>query len=68
MEPGIVYGLCAGVAELVDALASGVSGGNPVEVQVLSSVPNQSRQNSADGFFVSGIIQHSGRTLMATGS
>ena len=30
----------AGVAELVDALASGVSGGNPVEVQVLSSVPD----------------------------
>jgi hypothetical protein len=27
------------VAELVDALASGASGGNPVEVQVLSSVP-----------------------------
>src|SRR5712692_9957870 len=30
----------AGVAELVDALASGASGGNPVEVQVLSSVPS----------------------------
>jgi hypothetical protein len=29
----------AEVAELVDALASGASGGNPVEVQVLSSVP-----------------------------
>jgi hypothetical protein len=28
------------VAELVDALASGASGGNPVEVQVLSSAPN----------------------------
>ena len=27
------------MAELVDALASGASGGNPVEVQVLSSVP-----------------------------
>jgi hypothetical protein len=27
------------VAELVDALASGASGGNPVEVQVLSSAP-----------------------------
>ena len=33
---GTVY---AEVAELVDALASGASGGNPVEVQVLSSVP-----------------------------
>ena len=30
----------AEVAELVDALASGASGGNPVEVQVLSSVPS----------------------------
>ena len=29
----------AEVAELGDALASGASGGNPVEVQVLSSVP-----------------------------
>ena len=29
----------ADVAELVDALASGVSGGNSVEVQVLSSAP-----------------------------
>ena len=43
---GIVYDLrfcrvCtyAEVAELVDALASGASGGNPVEVQVLSSAP-----------------------------
>ncbi len=31
--------LQAEVAESVDALASGASGGNPVEVQVLSSVP-----------------------------
>ena len=30
----------AEVAKLVDALASGASGGNPVEVQVLSSAPN----------------------------
>ncbi len=30
----------AEVAELVDALASGASGGNPVEVQVLSSAPS----------------------------
>ncbi len=29
----------AEVAELVDALASGASGGNPVEVQVLSWAP-----------------------------
>ena len=29
----------AGVAELVDALVSGTSGGNPVEVQVLSPAP-----------------------------
>ena len=28
------------MAELVDALASGASGGNPVEVQVLSSAPD----------------------------
>ncbi len=31
--------LPAEVAESVDALASGASGGNPVEVQVLSSAP-----------------------------
>ena len=30
----------AEVAELVDALASGASGGNPVEVQVLFSAPS----------------------------
>ncbi len=29
----------AAVAELVDALASGASGGTPVEVQVLSAAP-----------------------------
>ena len=29
----------AEMAELVDALASGASGGNPVEVQVLFSAP-----------------------------
>jgi hypothetical protein len=28
------------VVKLVDALASGASGGNPVEVQVLSSAPD----------------------------
>tara|TARA_B100001146_G_scaffold183521_1_gene166305 strand:+ start:152 stop:310 length:159 start_codon:yes stop_codon:yes gene_type:complete len=33
----IDYILLAEVAELVDALASEASGGNPVEVQVLSS-------------------------------
>ena len=31
--------VCAEVAELVDALGSGSSGGFPVEVQVLSSAP-----------------------------
>jgi hypothetical protein len=31
----------AEVAKLVDALASGASWGNPVEVQVLSSAPNR---------------------------
>ena len=31
----------AEVAELVDALASGASGGDPVEVQVLSSAPSR---------------------------
>ena len=40
---GCGHGVCcrlqAEVAELVDALASGASGGNPVEVQVLSSAP-----------------------------
>ena len=35
-----VSGDHAQVAELVDALASGVSGGNPVEVQVLSWAPH----------------------------
>lgn len=33
--------LCAEVVKLVDTLASGASGGNPVEVQVLSSAPNK---------------------------
>lgn len=33
------FSCLAEVAELVDALASGASGGNPVEVQVLSSAP-----------------------------
>ena len=33
----------AEVAELVDALGSGLSWGNPVEVQVLSSAPNRKR-------------------------
>ena len=33
----------AEVAELVDALASGASGGNPVEVQILSSAPPEPR-------------------------
>ncbi len=50
------------MAELVDALASGASGGNPVEVQVLFSAPNSSNntenQNSQrhciySAFFVS---------------
>ena len=43
----------AEVAELVDALASGASGGNPVEVQVLSSAPfaqtNTLEQSPRDG-------------------
>ncbi len=34
-----IFPALAEVAELVDALASGASGGNPVEVQVLSSAP-----------------------------
>jgi hypothetical protein len=33
----------AEVAELVDALGSGLSWGNPVEVQVLSSAPDLTR-------------------------
>ncbi len=33
------WGGIAEVAKLADALASGASGGNPVEVQVLSSAP-----------------------------
>ena len=33
----------AGVAKLVDALRSGRSGGNPMEVQVLSSAPTSLR-------------------------
>ena len=37
--PALKHRVNAEVAELVDALASGASGGNPVEVQVLSSVP-----------------------------
>ena len=41
----------AQVAELVDALASGASGGNPVEVQVLSWAPNDSKPPTG-GFVV----------------
>ncbi len=37
----------AEVAELVDALASGASGGIPVEVQVLSSAPSVARISRA---------------------
>jgi hypothetical protein len=39
------------VVELVDTLASGASGGNPVEVQVLSSAPDSpfaSRKTNQD--------------------
>jgi hypothetical protein len=48
----------AEVAELVDALASGASGGNPVEVQVLSSAPNTEPKSPmlASGFFISGYL------------
>ena len=35
----LIISFLAEVAELVDALASEASGGNPVEVQVLSSAP-----------------------------
>ena len=38
--PGITSHPDAEVAELVDALASGASGGIPVEVRVLFSAPN----------------------------
>ncbi len=38
---------CAEVAELVDALGSGSSGGFPVEVQVLSSAPKNVTIESA---------------------
>ena len=34
------------MAELVDALASGASGGNPVEVQVLSAAPPDIRRDA----------------------
>ena len=40
----------AEMAELVDALASGASGGNPVEVQVLFSAPND--ETAPDGAVV----------------
>ena len=33
------------MAESADALASGASGGNPVEVQVLLSAPNSTNPN-----------------------
>ena len=36
-------GKIAEVVKLADTLASGASGGNPVEVQVLSSAPSQKR-------------------------
>jgi len=39
MSALLVYAGKAEVVKLVDALASGASRGNPVEVQVLSSAP-----------------------------
>ncbi len=41
------YALDAAMAELVDALRSGRSGGNPVEVQVLFAAPAQHFRNLA---------------------
>ena len=52
----ITYHL-AEVAELVDALASGASGGNPVEVQVLFSAPSVFYQDSL-AFHNAGISQY----------
>jgi hypothetical protein len=43
------------MAELVDALASGASGGNPVEVQVLFSAPSQFSVSSDLHFYAEGI-------------
>jgi hypothetical protein len=41
------------MAELVDALASGASGGNPVEVQVLFSAPSQGKAECPLFLFIS---------------
>ncbi len=49
--------LQAEVAELVDALGSGLSWGNPVEVQVLSSAPDLRKARSMPGLFYSGTTQ-----------
>ena len=38
-----------GSGGMADALASGASGGDPVEVQVLSTAPFQNYQNSKRG-------------------
>ena len=42
-------GVQAAVAELADALASGASGGNPVEVRVLFSAPSLQNQKERPG-------------------
>ena len=59
----------AEVAELVDALGSGLSWGNPVEVQVLSSAPDRRKspvESRAFSRFGGFILQHSGYPVVTS--
>lgn len=52
-----------GCGGMVDALVSGTSGGNPMEVQVLSSAPKQNAQAGSGRFALAGIYSSPRRPI-----